>query len=212
MDKVLPWSRKAIGVAVEAKPDGKLIGYARVSTDEQEMRLQLDALEKVGCWNIYREKGSAIRPGRKRKELELALIDLRPDDTFVVWRLDRLGRHVGETIKLMDRIRATGAGFMSITERIDMSTPVGRLMFHVIAAFAQFESDSTSQRTAAGIKAIQDRGLRYGATPKLSEAKAGKMLAELKAGATKAALARKYGITPASVGNYAKRAKLRRKR
>lgn len=176
------------------------------------MRLQLDALTKAGCWNIYQEKGSAFRPGRKRKQLELALIDLRPADTFVVWRLDRLGRNVGETIKLMDRIHATGAGFMSITERIDMSTPVGRLMFHVIAAFAQFESDSTAQRTAAGIKAIQDRGLRYGAKPKLSEAKAGKMLAELRAGASKAALGRKYGISPVSVGNYAKRAKRKGKR
>lgn len=197
---------------MDAKPTGKLIGYARVSTDEQEMRLQIDALEKAGCWNIYHEKGSAFRPGRKRKELELALMDLRPSDTLVVWRLDRLGRNVGETIKLMERIHATGAGFMSITERIDMSTPVGRLMFHVIAAFAQFESDSTAQRTAAGIKAIQERGLRYGAQPKLSEAKAGKMLAELKAGATKAALARKYGITAASVANYAKRAKRRKRR
>src|SRR5262249_32803421 len=119
------------------KPAGKLIGYARVSTDEQELRLQLDALERVGCWNIYHEKASAFRPGRKRPQLELALTDLRPDDTLVVWRLDRLGRNLHENIKLLDRIRQTGAGFLSLTENIDLTTPVGRLMFHVIAAFAQ---------------------------------------------------------------------------
>ena len=200
---------------MDAKPTGKLIGYARVSTDEQELRLQTDALKKVGCWNIYEEKASAFRPGRKRPQLELALMDLRPEDTLVVWRLDRLGRDLHENIKLLDRIRQTGAGFMSLTERIDMSTPMGRLMFHVVGAFAEFEAASTAQRTAAGIAAAQARGLSYGAKPKLSEKRAAQLVKLRKANPklwTKSRLGRKFGVSPASVTNYMKRAKVRRKR
>lgn len=196
---------------MDAKPTGKLIGYARVSTDEQELRLQLDALKKAGCWNIYQEHVSASKR-RKRPQLELALIDLRPNDTLVVWRLDRLGRNMHENIMLLDRIGKTGAGFKSLTENIDMTTAIGRLMFHIIGAFAQFESDSTAMRTAAGIKAIQDRGLRYGAKPKLSEARAAQLVKLRKRGLTKATLARRFGISAASVTNYEKRAKARRRR
>lgn len=139
-------------------------------------------------------------------------MDLRPEDTLVVWRLDRLGRDLHENIKLLDRIRATGAGFMSLTERIDMTTPMGRLMFHVVAAFAQFEADSTSQRTAAGIQAIKDRGGSYGPKPLLSPAKAARLVKERKAGKTITALAAKYGVSTATVNNYVKRAKARRTR
>lgn len=190
----------------------KRIGYARVSTDDQELRLQLDALKKAGCFNIYQEKASAYK-ARRRPQLELALTDLRPNDVLVVWRLDRLGRDMRELIRLLDRVRETGAGFLSLTENIDLTTPIGRLMFHIIGAFAQFEVDSTSQRTSAGIKAIQERGARYGALPKLSDAKGARMVAEFKRGGiTKAALGRKYGISPVSVTNYLERASKRRKR
>lgn len=202
---------KAPEVANQA---GKLIGYARVSTDDQELRMQIDALERAGCWNIYREKASAFRPGRKRPELELALIDLRPNDTLVVWRLDRLGRNLHETIKLLDRVRETGAGFKSLTENIDLSTAVGKLMFHIIGAFAEFEAASTSQRTAAGIRAIQERGLSYGAKPKLSAKRAAELVKLRKADPkrwTKAALARKFRLSPASITNYINRARRRRK-
>ena len=188
---------------------GKKIGYARVSTEDQELRLQIDALEKAGCWNIYKEHKSATRG--PRTQLELALIDLRPGDVFVVWKLDRLARNMRQLYALVDRIHASGASFMSLTEGIDFTSPAGELMFSMLGAFAQFEAAMTAKRTAAGIKALKDRGFSYGAQPKLSAAKARRMLAELGAGAQKAALARKYGISPASVTNYAKRAKLRRK-
>lgn len=185
---------------------GKLIGYARVSTDEQELRLQIDALERAGCWNIYHEKASAFRPGRKRPQLELALMDLRPDDVLVVWRLDRLGRDLHENFKLLDRIRHTGAGFMSLTENIDLASPIGRLMFNIIGSFAQFEAEATSQRTSAGIKAAQARGIAYGPKPKLSPAKAKKMLRlAKKKGANKSAIARQFGVSRATVINYLKR-------
>lgn len=188
-----------------------MIGYARVSTDEQELRLQLDALKKAGCWNVWQEHASASKR-RKRPELEKALADLRPGDTFVVWRLDRLGRNLGDTILLLDRIGKAGAGFKSLSERIDLTTAVGRLMFHVIAAFAEFEAALTAERTGAGIAALRARGWSPGAPPKLSKAKAARMIAERKKGKTIAALAGKYGLSTAGVSLYLNRAKRRRYR
>lgn len=190
----------------------KRIGYARVSTEDQELRLQLDALTKAGCWNIYQEHKSASK-ARRRPQLELALIDLRDGDTLVVWRLDRLARDMRELIRILDRVREAGAGFLSLTENIDLTTPMGKLMLHILGAFAQFEADSTAQRTKAGIEAIQTRGLRYGAKPKLSPKMAERMVAEFKAGGvSKAEIGRKYGVSPVSVTNYLERAKRRRKK
>lgn len=190
---------------------GKLIGYARVSTEDQELRLQIDALERAGCWNIYKEHRSASR-GRPREQLELALIDLRPGDVFVVWKLDRLARNMRQLYAIVDRIHAAGASFKSLTEGVDFTTPSGELMFSMLGAFAQFEAAMTARRTAAGIKALQDRGFSYGAKMKLSAAKAKRLVAERKAGKTVAALAAKYGISTASVNNYMKRARVRRRR
>jgi DNA invertase Pin-like site-specific DNA recombinase len=195
---------------VDAKPTGKLIGYARVSTEDQELRLQIDALERAGCWNIYKEHKSATRG--KRPELELAILDLRPGDVLVVWKLDRLGRNMRQLYAILDRIHEAGASFKSLTEGIDFTTPTGELMFGMLGHFAQFEAAMTAKRTAAGIRALQDRGYLYGAKPKLSDAKAAQLVRLRKTGMTKATLARKFRISPASVTNYIKRAKLRRKR
>ena len=196
---------------MDAKPTGKLIGYARVSTKEQELRMQLDDLKKAGCWNIYEEYASASK-GRKRPQLELALIDLRPGDTLVVWKLDRLTRSLRELFLILDRIHHAGAGFKSLTEQIDLATPTGRLLLGVFGAFAQFAAELTAERTARGIRAIQERGLRYGAKPKLSEAKAAQLVKLRKKGLSKAVLARKFRISAASVTNYEKRAKAKRNR
>lgn len=190
---------------------GKRLGYARVSSDDQELRLQIDALNRANCWEIYQEKRSASK-ARRRPELELLLIDLREGDTLIVWRLDRLARDMRELIRILDRVREAGAGFLSLTENIDLTTPMGKLMLHILGAFAQFEADSTAQRTKAGIAAIQERGLRYGAKPKLSAVQAKKMVAEFRQGGwSKAAIGRKYGISPVSVTNYLERARPRRK-
>lgn len=194
---------------MDAKPTGKLIGYARVSTDDQELRLQIDALEKAGCWNIWQEKKSATRG--TRKQLELALIDLRPGDTLVVWRLDRLCRNMRDLYELMDRIHKIGANFKSLTEQFDFTTPMGEFVLGILGLCAQLEAKTTAVRTAAGIKAIQDRGLSYGAPPKLSEAKAARMIAERKAGKKVAELAEKYGVSSATVNNYMKRSRLKRR-
>ncbi len=189
---------------------GKLIGYARVSTEDQELRLQRDALEKAGCWNIYEEKASATRG--KRPQLDNALNDLRAGDVFVVWKLDRLARNLRQLHTVVDRIHAMGASFKSLTEGIDFTTPGGELMFSMLGAFAQFEAAMTAKRTAAGIKALQDRGFVYGGKPKLSDAKAQQVLKMRKAGASRAAVARKFGVVPGTVRNYELRAKGRKRR
>jgi DNA invertase Pin-like site-specific DNA recombinase len=198
------------GARVKAKGNGKLIGYARVSTDDQELRMQRDALEKAGCWNIYEEKRSATRG--KRPELELALLDLRPGDTLVVWKLDRLVRNARGLYELLDRIHAAGANFKSLQEQFDFTTPMGQFVLGILGLVAQLEAQMTAHRTAAGIAALKASGGTYGAKPKLSAAKAARLVAERKAGVTVARLAAKYGVSTASVNNYMKRAKLRRKR
>lgn len=192
------------------QPPGKLIGYARVSTEDQDLRLQRDALEAAGCWNIYEEKRSASKG--KRPELELALMDLRPGDTLIVWKLDRLVRNARGLYELLDRIHAAGANFRSLQEQFDFTTPMGQFVLGILGLVAQLEAQMTAHRTAAGIAALRAHGGRYGAKEKLSEAKAAKMVAEFKAGGiTKAALGRKYGVSPVSVTNYLNRAKQRRK-
>jgi DNA invertase Pin-like site-specific DNA recombinase len=198
---------------VQKQATGKLIGYARVSTEDQELRLQRDALQKAGCWNIYEEKRSATRG--KRPQLEMALLDLRPGDTLIVWKLDRLVRNARGLYDLLDRIHAAGANFKSLQEQFDFTTPMGQFVLGILGLVAQLEAQMTSQRTAAGIKAIQERGLQYGAKPKLTAARAARLVSDHKAGAKIVRLAEKYGISTASVQNYLKRAeaeKAKRKR
>ena len=191
---------------------GKLIGYARVSTEDQDLRLQRDALKAAGCWNIYEEKASASKI-KRREQLELALIDLRPGDVFVVWKLDRLARNMRQLYAIVDRIHAAGASFKSLTEGVDFTSPAGELMFSMLGAFAQFEAAMTAKRTAAGIAALKARGFDYGPKPMLSPKRAAQLVAMAKRpGANKSEIARKFGMTRASVVNYIKRAKLARKR
>lgn len=198
-----------VGAGVQKKPTGKLIGYARVSTEDQELRLQIDALEKAGCWNIWREKRSATKG--KRPQLELAIADLRPGDTLIVWKLDRLARNARELYARLDQINAAGAQFKSLQESFDFTTAMGQFVLGILGLVAQLEAQMTSQRTAAGIKALQDRGFLYGARPKLSDARAARLVKLRKDGLTKAKLAKQFNISPASVTNYVNRAK-RRKR
>ncbi len=143
-----------------------LIGYARVSTQEQTLDLQLDALHKAGCDTdkTYKDKISsrkADRPGLKQ-----ALDQLRAGDTLVVWRLDRLGRSLQELITLVNTIHANGAGFKSLTESMDTTTSGGKLIFHFFGALAEFEREVIKERTIAGLQAARARG-RLGGRPKI---------------------------------------------
>lgn len=199
-------------MGVQKKQTGKLIGYARVSTEDQELRLQIDALEKVGCHNIWKEKRSATKG--KRPELEKAIIDLRPGDTLVVWKLDRLARNARELYARLDQINDTGAQFKSLQEQFDFTTAMGQFVLGILGLVAQLEAQMTSQRTAAGIKALQERGFTYGARPKLSKLQAAKIVALRKGDPKKwtmEKLSKRYSVSTSTVINYLKRAKDRRK-
>ena len=139
------------------------IGYARVSTGEQTLDLQLDALQKAGCGKLYQETASGVKA--ERPILEDVLDYLRKGDTLVVWRLDRLGRSLKHLIEVVAHLAERGIGFKSLTEQIDTTTPGGKLIFHVFGALAEFERDLTRERTHAGLAAARARG-RLGGRPK----------------------------------------------
>jgi DNA invertase Pin-like site-specific DNA recombinase len=154
------------------------IGYARVSTDDQNLDLQRDALEKAGCEQIYTDQVSgtkAIRPG-----LTAALSHLRQGDTLVVWRLDRLGRSLWHLIDTVTELQTRGIGFQSITESINTTTSGGKLVFHIFGALAEFEREIIRERTNAGLQAARARG-RNGGRPKKLTKKQIEMLQHLAA-------------------------------
>jgi DNA invertase Pin-like site-specific DNA recombinase len=140
-----------------------LIGYARVSTHEQTLNLQQDALQKAGCNKIFTDTASGAKT--ERKGLEQALSYVRKSDTFVVWRLDRLGRSLPHLIATMTSLEERGIGFKSLTENIDTTTSGGKLIFHIFGALAEFERNLIRERTQAGITAARARG-RIGGRPK----------------------------------------------
>lgn len=143
------------------------IGYARVSTDDQNLHLQRDALEKAGCQVIYEDKASG--KNTERPELEACLKALRSGDTLVVWRLDRLGRSLGDLVKLVTTLEEQKIGFESLQEKIETTSASGKLVFHVFAALAEFERNLISERTRAGLKAARARGRLGGRKPKLKQ-------------------------------------------
>jgi DNA invertase Pin-like site-specific DNA recombinase len=140
-----------------------LIGYARVSTQEQTLDLQTDALKKAGCGQLFTDTASGAQ--RERPGLEKALTYLRTGDTLVVWRLDRLGRSLKHLIETISQLQERGIGFKSITESIDTTTSGGKLIFHVFGALAEFERDIIRERTKAGLAAARARG-RSGGRPR----------------------------------------------
>lgn len=140
-----------------------LIGYARVSTDDQRLDLQRDALTQAGCERVYEDKESgakAARPG-----LAMALEVARQGDTLVVWRLDRLGRSLKDLIEMVERLENQGIGLRSLKESIDTASSGGRLVFHLFGALAEFERALIRERTRAGLAAARARG-RKGGRPK----------------------------------------------
>ena len=140
-----------------------LIGYARISTQDQTLDLQLDALNKAGCDRIFTDTISGSV--QERKGLEEALNYVRRSDSLVVWRLDRLGRSLKHLIETVGQLNQKGIGFRSITESIDTTTSSGKLVFHVFGALAEFERDLIRERTQAGLSAARARG-RFGGRPR----------------------------------------------
>lgn len=143
-----------------------LIGYARVSTIDQNLDLQLDALKNVGCEKLFEDKinGSKLnRPG-----LSKALEDLRRGDTLVVWKLDRLGRSLRNLIELINELHEKDVMFRSIQDGIDTSNSIGQFFFHITGAFAELERNLIKERTKAGLNAARARGRKGGRKPSLN--------------------------------------------
>ena len=153
-----------------------LVGYVRVSTKDQNASLQFDALRKEGCDKIFEDKISGSiseRPG-----LQEALEFIRPGDTLVVWRLDRLGRSLKDLIQRVQELQEIGIGFKSIQENIDTTTSGGKLVFHIFGSLAEFERDLIRERTKAGLESARARGKTGGRRKKLSDSQV-KMLRTL---------------------------------
>ena len=149
---------------------GQRIGYARVSTDDQNLDLQLDALHKAGIGDDRLYSDTASGKDADRKELLACLKALREGDTLVVWRLDRLGRSLPDLVRIVGELEQKGVSFESLTEKIETGSAAGKLVFHVFAALAEFERNLIRERTRAGLVAARARGRAGGRKPKLSEA------------------------------------------
>lgn len=143
------------------------VGYARVSTEDQLLDLQLDALRAQGCKKIFKEKMTGA--SRNRPALQAALKSLRQGDALVVWKLDRLGRSLRDLIDIVWNLKAKKIGFHSISDSIDSELPSGILMFHILGAIAEFDRAMISERTRAGMRAAHERGKRLGRSPVLSK-------------------------------------------
>ena len=152
------------------------VGYARVSTYDQNLSLQVDTLENAGCEKICRDQISGVKT--ERPGLQEALAYLRSDDTLVVWRLDRLGRSIKHLIDTVTMLEEQGIGFQSLQESIDTTTSGGRLVFHIFGALAEFERNLIQERTQAGLQAARARG-RKGGRPKALDAKKVDLLYQL---------------------------------
>lgn len=159
-----------------------LIGYARVSTPDQKLSLQHDALERAGCERVFDDQASGARTDRPG--LAEALTYLRAGDTLVVWKLDRLGRSMSHLIEQVGELAARDIGFRSLTENIDTTTPGGMLVFNIFGSLAQFERDLIRERTQAGLRAARERGSKGGRRPVVTPDKLRKARAHIAAGLT----------------------------
>lgn len=146
-----------------------LIGYARISTLDQNLELQRDALASAGCEKVFTDVGSGGDPSRSG--LAEALAQLRTGDTLVVWRLDRLGRSLKHLVETVTSLHSRGVGFRSLTEGIETETSGGRLVFHLFACLAEFEREVIRERTRAGLAAARSRGRRGGRPALMDEKK-----------------------------------------
>ncbi len=149
-----------------------IIGYARVSTEEQNLALQVQALQACGCTRIYTDHGIS-GTARSRPGLDKALRRLRPGGKLVVWRLDRLGRSLVHLVKMLDQLGHRNVRFHSVTESIDTTSSGGLLLFHMMAALAEFERNLISERTRAGMAAARHEGKRLGRLPSLTPQQCG---------------------------------------
>jgi DNA invertase Pin-like site-specific DNA recombinase len=182
------------------------IGYARVSTADQHLRMQEDALKSAGCEEIFTDVVSGAKS--QRPGLDKALEYIREGDTLVVWKLDRLGRSIQHLIQLMTTLNEKKIGFKSLQESIDTSTSGGKLIFHMFSALAEFERDLIQERTQAGLKAARARGRMGGRPPSLDNRQINRMIELYDEGkSTVAEICKIFSISRPSFYNYLKQTK-----
>jgi DNA invertase Pin-like site-specific DNA recombinase len=174
---------------------GMRIGYARVSTVDQNLELQRDALTRAGCVQVYEEKVSG-KAKADRPELANMMRAVRKGDTLIVWRLDRLGRSLVDLVQIVDELAARGVAFESLSEKIDTSTAQGRMFFGFMAAMAQYQRDVISENTKAGLKATKARGRSGGRPAKLDD----RAIAEIRVlraspDISMASIAKRFGVS-----------------
>jgi DNA invertase Pin-like site-specific DNA recombinase len=199
----VPFSKLVLGIGFSHQPSftafknqkrsSMLIGYARVSTADQNLALQYQALTAAGCEKIFDDTISGTKVDRPG--LTKALEQLRADDILVVWKLDRLGRTVKNLIDFTDQLHSDGIGFRSLTDQIDTSTPAGRFFFNIMASLAQMERELTLERTHAGLAAARAKGHLPGRKRVMTDSKIASAKTLLNGGAAPAEVARDLGIS-----------------
>lgn len=180
------------------------VGYARVSTDDQTHRAQLDMLTKAGCERIYQEKASGT--SRERPELQRMLGELMPNDVVIVFKLDRLSRSLKDLLCILDEIEDVGASFESITERVETSTPWGKALVSMLGTFAEFERAVLVERSRAGQQAARARGIHVGRPSKLTEFQRQEAIAMVRAGRSAADVARIFKVHRSTISRLLKSA------
>lgn len=184
-----------------------LIGYARVSTQDQDTDAQIAALISFGCELIFQEKASGGR--WDRPELHRLLEQLRKGDVLVVWKLDRLSRSLKDVLLLMEKVEQTGAGFRSLTEVIDTTSPGGRMMMQMVGTFAEFERAMLRERTQNGLDAARKQGRIGGRRPKLKAHQQKEIVSLVNSGQKNAAdAARLFNVHPATISRLLQRDKI----
>ena len=185
-----------------------LIGYARVSKlDEQDNHAQVQELKKAGCKRIYQENAPGAR--WNRPALHEALEQLREDDVLVVWKLDRLSRSLKDMLLILEKVTDAGAGFRSLTEAIDTTTPAGRMMLQMLGAFAEFERSMIRERTRLGLQAARERGRVGGRLPKLTAHQRAEAIKMVESGnKTGAEVARLFRVHRSSISRLISQARI----
>ena len=178
---------------MEQAQQGRVIGYARTSTTDQKLDLQLDALRAAGADPIFKDQVSGMRT--KRPGLDKALAALKAGDTLAVWKLDRLGRSLPHLVNEVAGLKERGVGFRSLTESIDTGTPHGRLLFGLFGTLAEFERELTKERVAAGRDAAKKAGRKMGRRQKLDGKKLAAIRRELAAGIGPHEVAASFGVS-----------------
>lgn len=180
------------------------IGYARVSTSDQNLHAQLDALRAAGCADVREEHASGGR--WDRPELQRLLAELGPGDTLVVMKLDRLSRSLGDLLRILETVEAAGAKFRSLGESIDTGSAAGRMMMQMVGAFAEFERAMLRERTHAGLKAARARGRVGGRRPALNRHQRAEALEMLRSGRSCAAVGRVFNVHRSTIARLARSA------